>query len=174
MRLMLLRHSKSDKAEPGVQDHVRALNPRGRNDAAKLGAYLARHALVPDRVLVSTARRTRETWAGVAASLTSTPAVKFDDRLYNSSADGILASIKETEGAGPPLLVIGHNPGMHDIAMHLIASGDVEARERLSEGLPTSGLVVIDFAGRQWSKVHAQGGRLERFVTPRSLAAGPA
>ena len=62
---------------------------------------------------------------------------------------------------------------MHDIAMNLIASGDVEARERLSEGLPTAGLVVIDFAGRQWSKAHAQGGRLERFVTPRSLAARP-
>lgn len=172
MRLMLLRHAKSDKAEPGLQDHARALNPRGRNDAAKLGAYLARHALIPDRVLVSTARRTRETWDGVAAALTSTPAVKFDERLYNSSADGIFAAIKETEGGGPTLLVIGHNPGMHDIAIDLIASGDVEARERLSEGLPTTGLVVIDFAVRQWSKIHAQGGRLERFITPRSLAAG--
>ena len=53
----------------------------------------------------------------------------------------------------------------------LIASGDVEARERLNEGLPTAGLAVIDFAGKDWRKLHPHGGRLERFVTPRSLAA---
>src|SRR5262249_42815230 len=66
---------------------------------------------------------------------------------------------------------VGHNPGMHEAARLLIASGDVEQRERLNEGLPTSGLAVIDFAGQDWRKLHAHGGRLERFVTPRSLAA---
>jgi phosphohistidine phosphatase len=68
------------------------------------------------------------------------------------------------------LLMIGHNPGLHDAARSLIASGDVEARERLNEGLPTSGLVVIDFPGKDWRKLHAPGGRLDRFITPRSLA----
>ena len=66
--------------------------------------------------------------------------------------------------------MIGHNPGLHDLARLLIASGDVEAREKLNEGLPTTGLAVIDFAGRDWRKLHAHGGRLERFVTPRLLA----
>ena len=108
MRLMLLRHAKAEKAEPGMQDHARTLNPRGHNDAAKLGAYLARHALVPDRVLVSTAQRTRETWEDVAAELTSTPKVKFDERLYNSNAEGILALIKETEGRRSD--TAGHRP----------------------------------------------------------------
>ncbi len=78
--------------------------------------------------------------------------------------------MKETKPAVRTLLVIGHNPGLHDAARLLIASGDVEARERLNEGLPTSGLAVIDFAGKDWRKLHARGGRLERFVTPRSLA----
>ena len=67
-------------------------------------------------------------------------------------------------------MVIGHNPGLHETARLLIASGDVEARERLNEGLPTAGLAVIDFAGEDWRKLHPHGGRLERFVTPRSLA----
>jgi phosphohistidine phosphatase len=170
MRLILLRHSKADKAEPGTSDHARPLNERGQADAPKIGAYLARHRLVPDRALVSTARRTRETWDGVASALSAASAVDFSERLYNASADAILALIKET-GRSATLMVVGHNPGIHDAARLLIASGDVEARERLNEGLPTSGLTVIDFAGQDWRALHAHGGRLERFVSPRSLAA---
>ncbi len=69
------------------------------------------------------------------------------------------------------LVVVGHNPGLHEAARLLIAAGDVEARERLNEGLPTSGLAVIDFAGDDWDKLHPRSGRLERFVTPRLLKA---
>ena len=86
MRLMLLRHAKAEKAEPGERDHERALNDRGHKDAARIGAYLAKHALVPDAVLVSTARRTRETWDGVAQALSGKPAVRFEERLYNGTA----------------------------------------------------------------------------------------
>ena len=64
MRLMLLRHAKSEKAEPGMSDRDRGLNARGRGDALRMGAYMAHHALLPDRCIVSAARRTRETWAG--------------------------------------------------------------------------------------------------------------
>ena len=171
MRLILLRHAKAEKAEPGVRDHERPLNQRGCNDAARLGVYLARHALIPDLTLVSTAQRTRETWQYVAGSFSGKPAVSFDDRLYNSTADGILAVVKEADRAVSTLLVIGHNPGMHETAVRLIASGDVETRERLNESMPTSGLAVIDFAAESWSKLHPHSGRLDRFITPRSLAA---
>ena len=171
MRLMLLRHAKAEKAEPAMRDHERTLNQRGCSDAARLGMYLARHALIPDLTLVSTAQRTRETWQYVAESFLAEPAVSFDDRLYNGTADGILAVIKETGRDVSTLLVIGHNPGLHETALRLIASGDVEMRERLNEGMPTSGLAVIDFAARSWSKLHPHSGRLDRFITPRSLAA---
>jgi phosphohistidine phosphatase len=171
MRLMLLRHAKAEKAEPGARDQTRRLNDRGRNDAETIGAYLARHDLVPDLVAVSTAQRTRETWEHVARALGAEPPTKYEERLYNAGGEAILAVIKGTAPKVGALLVIGHNPGMHDAARLLIASGDVEARERLNEGLPTSGLAVIDFAGNAWRKLHPHGGRLERFVTPRSLAA---
>jgi len=171
MRLILLRHAKTEKAEPGMADRERALNARGQSDAPVIGAYMARHKLVPDLALVSTARRTRETWDRIAGALTKKPAVAYEDRLYDAGVQAILAVLKETDPAVGILLVIGHNPGLHDIARHLIASGDVEARERLNEGLPTSGLAVIDFAAESWRKLHPRGGRLERFVTPRSLAA---
>ena len=67
------------------------------------------------------------------------------------------------------LLVVGHNPGLHDLAVSLIASGDVEARERVNEKLPTSGLVVIDLAFDDWSRLHPNAGRIERFVSPRLI-----
>jgi phosphohistidine phosphatase len=67
------------------------------------------------------------------------------------------------------LLVVGHNPGLHDLAVSLIASGDVEARERVNEKLPTSGLVVIDLPFDDWSPLHPNAGRIERFVSPRLI-----
>ena len=68
-RLLLLRHAKAERSQPGGRDHDRVLTQRGRADAKTLGAYLARHRLVPDRALVSTAARTRETWERVAPGL---------------------------------------------------------------------------------------------------------
>jgi phosphohistidine phosphatase len=170
MRLILLRHAKSEKAEPGMRDHERSLNPRGRRDIALIGAYMARHGLAPDLAAVSPAHRTRETWERLLVAFATAPPVVFDERLYNAKGEAIVATIKQIGGGAGSLLVLGHNPGLHDCARLLIASGDVEARERLNEGLPTSGLVVIDFAAENWRKLHQQGGRLEHFVWPRMLA----
>src|SRR5262249_20340279 len=115
--------------------------------------------------------RTRETWKFAAHSFPSVPAATAVDTLYNATPQTILAVIKEAPRAVQNLLLIGHNPGLHAVALMLIASGDIEARERLREKLPTSGLVVIDFALEEWTKLHPRSGRLERFVTPKSLAA---
>jgi phosphohistidine phosphatase len=171
MRLILLRHAKTEKAEPGQRDHTRRLNGRGQKDAPLIGGYMARHALIPDLVLVSTAARTRETWELLASALSASPRVSYEERLYDAGTEAILAVVKEIAPRVRTLMLVGHNPGLHDFARLLIASGDVEARERLNEGLPTSGLAVIDFAGDAWRKLHPHGGRLERFVSPRSLAA---
>lgn len=134
-----------------------------------MGGYMAHHALTPHHVLVSPARRTRETWAGMASALPGAVPTFFEDRLYDAAPEDILAVIRETQPSIGTLLVIGHNPGLHEVARLLIASGDVAARERLNEGLPTSGLAVIDFAGKNWGKLHPHSGRLDRFVTPRLL-----
>jgi len=171
MRLILLRHAKAEKAEPGEDDRQRRLNERGRDDARTIGAYLARHRLIPDLTLASPARRTRETAERLAHDLPVAASATHEPRLYNAGAEAILSVIRETKPAVGTLLVVGHNPGLHELARLLIASGDVEAREQLAEGMPTAALAVIDFAGKDWRKVHPHGGRLERFVTPRSLAA---
>jgi phosphohistidine phosphatase len=170
MRLMLFRHAKAERGAPGTRDRDRELAPRGLKDAPRMGAYMARHRLVPDLALVSPARRTRQTWDGLAPALPALP-VTFEDQLYESGPEAILAAIREVEAEVATLLVVGHNPGLHETARLLIASGDVEARERLNEGLPTSGLAVIDFALNDWEKLHPHSGRLERFVTPGLLKA---
>ena len=158
MRLLLLRHAKAEKGGPGVDDRDRALNPRGRTDAARIGAYMAHHGLLPGGVLVSSARRTRETFERLTSAWPAPCPARYVDPLYNAGLDAIVEAIK---GASPRiLLVVGHNPGLHEAARLLIASGDVEARERLNEALPTSGLAVIDFPGDDWQKLHSRSGRL--------------
>lgn len=171
MRLMIFRHAKADKGSPGTRDRDRPLAPRGLKEAPRMGTYMARHKLVPRHALVSPSRRTRETWDGLAATLPPGIPAFYEDRLYDASPEEIIAVIKETPAKIRSLIVVGHNPGLHETARLLIAAGDVEARERLNEGLPTSGLAVIDFAGDDWDKLHAHSGRLERFVTPRLLRA---
>jgi phosphohistidine phosphatase len=170
-RLMLLRHAKSDWSQAGLPDHDRQLSKRGRETAPKVGAYMARHALRPDRVLCSTARRTRATWDLVIGELDYTPAVTYERRLYNASADGLFEVVRQVDDQFRAVLVIGHNPGLHDFAQDLIASGDLDRREQLREKLPTAGLVVIDFTLDGWATLHPHAGRLDHFVAPRSLDA---
>jgi len=169
-RLLLLRHAKTERPAPGERDSERKLTKRGRADAPVIGAYMARHGLVPDLALVSPAARAVETWTLVAAALGKVPRVVKDPRIYNAEAEALIGIIGEARDARA-LLVVGHNPGLHDLAMRLIASGDVETRERVAEKLPTSGLVVIDLAFDDWSKLHPNAGRLERFVSPRLIEA---
>ena len=175
-RLLLLRHAKSAWSEPGASDHERPLNRRGQEAAPRIGTYLARHGLIPDGVLCSTARRTRETWDLVAAAAPGAPAASYLDQLYDAAPRALLDVFRHADqGANSSninsLLVIGHNPGLQEVATQLIAAGDLDDRERLREKLPTGGLVVIDFPIAAWAKLHARSGRLERFVVPRMLEA---
>jgi len=165
MRLMLLRHAKAEKPEPGMRDRNRRLTARGRSDAALVAAYMAEHALAPDRVLVSSAQRTRETWEHMAPAFSAAPAVAYEDRLYESGTDSILAAIKAVDDPASALLVIGHNPGLYDTARLLLAHRGGAAHQ-LADGLPTAGLIVIDFAEDDRRRLATRSGRLKAFVTP--------
>ena len=88
---MLLRHAKAEKAAPGVRDRDRRLNARGQGDPAMIAAYMVRHDLQPQRILVSSAQRTRETWGCMAEAFAALP-VAYDDRLYESGPAAILAN----------------------------------------------------------------------------------
>src|SRR5262245_33491838 len=119
MRLMLLRHAKTEKAPPGAPDRDRVLTGRGRKDAPAIGAYLVRHALIPDSVIVSAARRTRETWERLALAFPTPPPVAYEERLYDAGPDRLLAVAKAADPAVRSLMLIGHNPGLHELALLL-------------------------------------------------------
>jgi phosphohistidine phosphatase len=168
-RLILLRHAKSDWTGVGLKDQERGLASRGRDTAPRVGTYMAHHALIPDLVLVSTAMRARDTWTFVAEAFRKPPPVVYEDKLYETGPKAILDVIASTKHDVHVLLVVGHNPGLRDLAELLIASGDVDARQRLLEKFPTAGLAVIDFPIDDWGKLHPKSGRLDRFVAPRQL-----
>jgi len=169
LRLMLLRHAKSDWSVAGAADHDRTLNARGRAAATLMGQYIARERLLPSAILCSSAERTRETCDRVTKEFSRTVPVHFERRLYEASPDRIIELISGTPNDETALMVIGHNPGMQLAALSLITEGNTKMRAKLAEKFPTAALAIIDFAISDWGGVPA-GGRLERFVIPREIA----
>jgi phosphohistidine phosphatase len=172
-RLLLLRHAKSDWSRPGQPDRDRVLSERGRLAAPLMGAYMKSHGLMPDLALVSPATRTRETWNLVAAALQNPPPARFEAAIYEQGPEALLELIQTAPDSAKTIVVVGHNPTFHAVALDLVGAGDIEARRKLTEKFPTAALAVIDFVARDWRGVHRSGGRLERFVSPRSLQDAP-
>src|SRR5215218_6569262 len=110
LRLLLLRHAKAEFASSGQTDADRSLAPRGREVAPVVGRYLAQHSLRPDTAVVSTALRTRQTWALAAAAFEQPPPATFEARLYDATAGSILALLHEVPSRTSSVLVVGHNP----------------------------------------------------------------
>lgn len=172
-RLILLRHAKTEADAPSGRDHDRRLDPRGLSDAAEVGGWLAAQRLLPEVVLVSDATRTRQTWDIVEAEFDGLPQplVSHLPELYAAGPTQLLQSIRSTGEHPSRLLVIGHNPGLHELALGLVAADDAAGRHALSGNLPTSGIVVIDFPIDHWGDVSFGGGKLARFVSPKTLRA---
>lgn len=168
--LCLLRHAKSDWSDPTLADFDRPLNRRGRKAAPLLGRYLRKQGLLPDLVLCSAAQRARETWERVAAQLKDEVPVKVLRSLYLAPPSRILGILQRQTPEVERLLVIGHNPGMENLAIQLAGGGDPKARARMLEKFPTAALAVLDFDGRGWEGLSPGGARLARFVLPRDLA----
>ncbi|MGL5736608.1 MAG: SixA phosphatase family protein [Beijerinckiaceae bacterium] len=167
-RIILMRHAKSDWPE-GVSDHDRPLAARGREAAPVMGQYLAQERSVPDLALVSSARRTQETWALFAAELPEAVAKRDEPGVYNARPDALLNLVREAPASARTLMIVGHNPGMQELAILLTGHGDRYAFARLSGKYPTCGLTIIDFHGEDWCDVVVRNGRLDRFITPKML-----
>ncbi|MDJ0922830.1 MAG: histidine phosphatase family protein [Henriciella sp.] len=144
-RLMLMRHAKTEPWTEGIDDHARALTPTGNRAAQAMAAVLKAEGWVPDRVMVSSARRTRETWAWLKVAFPNCEA-SFDDNLYLAGERGIGECISELEAA-ETLMVIGHNPGLHDLALHILreaGSLDHQAALRVASKMPTGAVVLFE------------------------------
>lgn len=171
LRLMLLRHAKSAWDNPGLGDFDRPLNARGRRAAPMMGRHMAEHALLPERILCSTARRTRETFAGLLPFLDQDLDIRFTRALYDASSQDYLDVIRASGAGARSLLVIGHNPALQDLALDLVAAGNPALIEEIGLAYPTAGLTIIDFPDRTWTDIRSRGGRIVAFFRPRELEA---
>jgi len=144
-RLILFRHAEAEVRAAGQSDHDRPLTAQGRYDAGLMGRVLASAGYVPDRALVSSSRRTRETWEAMASAFPETKAEE-SRALYNASAAQLAKAAQKAGAKGGTVLVIGHNPGVQLFALSLTQSGSTGARQ-VHEGFPTASAAVFAFDG---------------------------
>jgi len=175
-QLLLLRHAKSSWDDPRLPDHARPINARGRRNALAMGAAMRELGLAPDVVLVSSARRTLQTLEAIQP-LEGSPLVEPMDALYLAPWRGlfdVLCGIRDTARS---VLLIGHNPGLHELAMALVGpagmSGGGAMARRLAEAYPTATLTELSIA-LPWRLLEAGSGRLIRFLTPAELPSSDA
>src|ERR1700690_3685459 len=172
-RLMLLRHAKTENDAPSGRDQDRRLDDRGRHDATEIGGWIGRHPPFPDLVLVSHAVRAHQTWEiawEAMKELVPEPQVELMAELYGPDISQLLETVRDASPAVPKrLMIVGHNPGMHELALALAGSGDPAGRKALTDNLPPSGLAGFDFEIDDWADVAFRRGRLVLFVSPKLL-----
>jgi phosphohistidine phosphatase len=162
-RLVLIRHAKA--AAEGV-DRDRPLAERGMAEAPAIGRWLTERHVVPDRVVLSPARRARQTWELAAAELASSTKPVLDERVYGNTVDDLLDVVHETPAEIATLAIVGHNPGIQDLAIALDdGRGDSAERGEMARKYRTSGVAVF-VVEDSWAE--ARTGTLDSFTAPRS------
>ena len=135
-----------------------------------MGDAIAARRPAPERALCSSARRTRETLEGILAHLPEGLDVVIDRELYLADPERILARIADVDDGVRTLLVVGHNPGIAELAELLVAEGETPALARLRAKFPTGALAEIQTRATRWRDLAPGNGMLTAFLTPRDLA----
>jgi len=162
-RLILLRHGKAESTAGTGGDFERGLTERGRREAVLIGQALAQTGYAPDLVLVSTARRAMETWEATQGAFPKARMAPARE-LYHASADALAEAIDAAGEAVGALMIVGHNPGLHELALTLMVSPKSRVEMTLADSFPTAAAAVF--------QLHEDGRfEFERFLTPRDAAA---
>ena len=164
--LYLLRHAKSSWKDTGLPDHDRPLAGRGRRAAKAIARHLRDHGIEPELVLCSTARRARETLEGIEPALGSA-AVLVERDLYAANAPALLGRLRSVPDTVESVLLIGHNPGLQDLALDL-ARPSPTARE-LATKYPTAALATLAIGASNWQEIDHETAELVALVRPRDL-----
>jgi phosphohistidine phosphatase len=166
-QLLLLRHAKSSWEDPGLPDHDRPLAPRGHRAAELMAEHLRRAGVAPALVLCSPARRTRETLELIASGIGEQVRVEFEGELYAASGQSLLERVRALDDEVESAMLIGHNPGLEQLALSLARGGEKVAQ--VERKYPTGALATLEFAGR-WRELRPGSAKLVDFVRPKQLA----
>jgi phosphohistidine phosphatase len=166
-RLYLLRHAKSSWDDPMLADHDRPLAPRGRRAARVMAEHLRRKRITPELVLCSTSRRTRETLQRIAPGLGEDADIQIEPKLFAASAAALLELLHEVPGEVESVMLIGHNPGIQDLAHSLASAGSESARVRAR--FPTAALATLELNG-SWRALATGSAELVSLVEPKELS----
>ena len=162
LKLILMRHAKSSWDQP-VADHDRALNDRGYSSARTMGVWLKSCGHLPQEALISTARRTRDTFYGLQVT---TEHVEFMSSLYHPSVQNLLSALQSA--TAPSVILISHNPGITEFAGLL--ARDLPSHDRFYD-FPTCATWVGEFDIGFWKDLRFKTGNTLDFATPREIAA---
>src|SRR5690242_12673674 len=168
--LYLLRHAKAVPAEEGGADRDRALEPRGRRAVQAMAAWIGEHHILPDLVLCSPSLRTRQTLDIVMPGFDRPPKIALDEALYLAAADRLLARLRRVPASAERVLLVGHNPGLHELTLFLAESPSGPLLARLG-GFPT-GVMARFEVGIPWSALGRRTARLNAVINPKELVPG--
>ncbi len=158
--LILMRHAKSSRDNPGLGDHARPLNGRGKRSSKALGDWIRQQGWMPDQVLSSSSVRTRETFAGLDLPVDA----EFTKSLYHAGTADLQLVLEMATGS--TVLLLGHNPGIAEFAAEMVTSPPNHGR---FHDYPTGATTVIQFDIDDWDRVEPGTGEILDFVVPREL-----
>ncbi len=167
--LILMRHAKAGEAD---SDHSRPLHPEGHREASLMGPALVAlgPSFHPGRVLCSTARRARETWADVQPSFSVAPPADLRDELYLASSGSLLSLVQALDGEIETALVIGHEPGLSRLVSLLAGRASHQVEQRAQRGMSPAAIAALRFDTEDWMDLEPGAGELIEFQSPRDLA----
>jgi phosphohistidine phosphatase len=166
--LHLLRHAKSSWKDPGLNDHDRPLSKRGRQAAKMMAAYLRRSKIAPDLVICSTAMRAQQT-LGPIANAKKPPKVILEREIYGGTQQALWEQLWNLPGSAKSVLLIGHNPALHDLALELAQADSNKLLPSAGEKFPTGAMASFRFDGA-WKALEPHGAVLASFITPKAIA----
>jgi phosphohistidine phosphatase len=169
-RLFLIRHAKAEPAV-GRVDYERKLTGRGRDDAKRVAKALAVRRMLPDILIHSGAARAKETAEILAAAWRGKVELQEDAVLYDASLATLLDHAHALADAHKRVGLVGHNPGLGELATALTGSGAEPEVRRLAAKYPTGAVVVLDFPIKRWEEVEHNSGMLALYLTPAELEA---
>ena len=168
--LWLLRHAKAAGEDP-EGDHARPLTGRGERAMEALAGWAKGASFAPQLALCSTALRARQSLALLLPALARPPEVVYEDALYLAPARRLLNRLRKLPDATARVLLVGHNPGLQELALLLADRASDTPAERLAESFPTAALAGFE-CREGWAALASHSARLTRFLTPKDLEAG--